>query len=166
MNSSLHHQTSDNRLPEDVLRKFIADLKDPIAVVEKSLHDLSKLATQADDEEIFSQLGQATRRVNENIQSVLDYLHLKLKTGLIETDGEIALEILGRFSHVLRESSAPLMGFISVAQQCELSEAELEHNTDTIKNYGKHLVRDFRLLDSNWRIWLETRKLDWEVSDS
>jgi hypothetical protein len=157
------HQISDNRLPEDVLRQFIADLKGPIDIVEKSLPYLRKPATLR-GEEILSRLGQAVQSVNGSIQFVIDYLHLKLKDGLIESDRKIAFEILGRFGHVLRESSAPLQGFVNVVQHVKLTEDEFEHNKEAIKHYGTRLVKDFRLLDSNWRVWLETRKFDWEAS--
>ena len=84
---------------------------------------------------------------------------------MIEAEGKIAFEILGRFSHVLREASAPLQGFINVVQRLKLTEDEFEHNKEAIQYYGKRLVKDFRLLDSNWRGWIETRKFDWEASE-
>jgi hypothetical protein len=158
------HQISDHLLPEDVLKQFIADLKDLIDIVEKSLFNLQNHSASHGGE-IFSQLGQATQSVNENIESVIDYLHSKLKDGLIETEGKISLEILGRFSHVLRESSAPLQGFVNVVQHIKWTEDEFEHNKKAIRLYGKRLVKNFRLLDGNWQVWLETRKFDWEASD-
>jgi len=160
-----HQQISENRLPEDVLRQFIADLKEPMDIVESFLSDYRTHATLRGEEDILSQPRQAIENINENIQSVIDYLHLKLKDGLIETEGTIAFEILGRFSHVLRESSAPLQGFVNIVQGVQLTKDEFEHNKEDITRYGKHLVNDFRLLESNWRVWLETRKFDWGVSD-
>jgi len=160
-----HHQISDNSRPEDVLRQFITDLKDSIDIVENSLRDLRKQATIHGEEEIFSRLGQAIQSVNENIQSVIDYLHMKLKDGFIETEGKIALEILGRFSHVLRECSMPLIGFVNVAQRCKLSEEEFEHNIEAINHYSQRLVQKFKTLHGNCRIWLEAKRFDWEASD-
>src|SRR5437868_8014997 len=116
-----YSQASEVRLPEDVLRKFVADLRHPVAIIEVSLNNLSNRPALESEKEIFTQLGEATQSINENIRSVLDYLHLKLKDGVVETEGKVALEILGHFSHALREYSAPLMGFVSVGQQVNLS---------------------------------------------
>jgi hypothetical protein len=52
-----------------------------------------------------------------------------------------------------------------VGQHVKLTEAELAHTQEAIGHYGKRLVKDFRLLDSNWQVWLERKKFDWEASD-
>jgi len=158
-------QIPNTHLPEDLLEKFVADLKAPIDIVENSLRNLPKFTNYDNGEEIFPQLGQATQTVNDNIRSVIAYLHLKLKDGFIDIERKIAFEILGQFTHVLRECSAPLEGFINVCQQYKLSDDEFKQNVETIEHYGERLVKAFKALDSNWRIWLETRNFDWEISD-
>jgi len=159
-----HRYLSDIRLPEDVLKKFVGDLKVPVDVVEKSLRGLPKRAA-LDNEDVFSRLGQAVQSINENIRLVIDYLHMRLKDGFAESEEKIVFEVLGQFSHMLRERSVPLMGYVSVCQQCKLSEDEFARNMETIKHYGEQLVKVFKALENNWQFWLETKSFDWRASD-
>jgi hypothetical protein len=131
-----YSQIPSTQLPEDVLEQFVANLRDSIRRVEDLLPSLLEMNGQNEGKVTFSQLDQTVLTVNQNIAWVIDYLHSRLRNNNSET-GDVAESILAAFTQELREWAAPLMGYIAICEQPQLSEDRLEHFIKVVMNLGK-----------------------------
>lgn len=157
--STKYPQISTAQPTEIVLKQFVADLSISIRIIEDLLPNLPKASEQNNRKMALSELTQATLLVNQNIASVIDYLNSRLKNNISEADN-IAKSILVRFTHELREQAAPLMGYVTLCEQGQLSEDRLEYFINVIVNRGKDLTKLFKILDKNWQTWLETKDFE------
>jgi hypothetical protein len=80
----------------------------------------------------------------------------------ISEGGNVAEAILAKFTHELREKAIPLKGYIALCEQGQLSEDKSENFNTVMVKFGQSLIEIFKVLEENWRTWLETKDGSWE----
>src|SRR5262245_21731708 len=142
-NSTEFPQISNTEPPENVLNQFVASLSEPIRVIEEALPSLPEIKGQNNEKATISQLGQAVLMMNQNTESVLEYLN-STPTNNRSVAGITAQIILSVFTHKLREQAVILSGYVGVMElaigaQRQLPEDRLEQLINHIEKLGKIL---------------------------